>query len=416
MLSQCGYRCDVRSHLTSMFHAAVAALDPTSLVEAVLVRRGLDRRVQPVTVLALGKAAAGMVWGAHRVFGGAMTGVAALASESELPEGVAGIVGSHPVPDEASVAAGEALLAAAAAADPDSLVVCLVSGGGSALAEVPAAGVTIGDLAAVNRLLLDSGAPVAEFNSVRRSLSQLKGGGLAARIASPQIITLAISDVGDAAAEMIASGPTIAPRSGPEPLEVLQRYGLLEQLPRGVAEAVRRSEVAEAIDHPIEVIADGTLAATAAADEGRRRGLSVEIAKRALAGEAAVEVRRVLDDACHREVDVVVHAGETTVTVNGSGRGGRNHEAALAAAIEIADTPAVFLAAGTDGIDGLTDGAGAVVDGETVHEAKARGLEPVEFLADNDSGAFFDVVPGRVVTGPTGTNVADIWLVADNAT
>ncbi len=398
--------------LKAMFLAAVAAVDPADSVEASLRNRRLDATVGPVTVLALGKAAAGMVRGAHRVFGNQLAGVAVLPEAADLPAGVTALVGSHPIPDGASVVAGEALIAAADRVPADSLVICLISGGGSALAEVPVSGVTIGDLATVNRLLLESGAAIEEVNAVRRRLSQLKGGGLASHIVSPRLLTLAISDVGAAGSETIASGPTVASVSGPSPLRVLEAYRLADAVPAGVVTAIESAVPTTGPITEVEVIADGAVAAAAAVAEAARMGLTSWHSDRLLAGEASDEACRVIDDARRRAVDVVVHTGETTVAVTGGGVGGRNHEAALAAAIRLDGYTGTFLAAGTDGVDGNTDGAGAVVDAATAATARELGVDPQAYLTRNDSGTFFDKVPGRIVTGPTGTNVADIWLVA----
>jgi hydroxypyruvate reductase len=404
-----------RAELTDIFLAAVAAVDPAMLVEQALRRRRLDPGPHPVTILALGKAAAGMVEGAARVFGKQLRGVAAVPTAAELPQGVAAVVGGHPIPNRGSLAAGEALLTAAKTAPEEGLVLCLLSGGGSALAEVLPAGVDIVDLELLTRRLLESGAAIAEVNAVRRSLSLIKNGRLAARVVSPRLITLAVSDVGSAPPATIASGPTLAADDTHSAAAILGRYGLLDGLPAGVISAIRSAEPGRHSHHDFEVIADGSIAAAGALAEASRRGYAAQLADRELAGEAAVEARRVVAHAPRHDGAIVIHRGETTVTVTGSGRGGRNHEAALVAAIELAGRPGIFLAGGTDGIDGMTSGAGAVVDGATATAAVAAGLDPAAFLANHDSGGFFDAVAGRIVTGPTGTNVADIWIVGSGS-
>ena len=399
-----------KSQLTSVFRTTIAALDPADLVAAALHRRGLDKGELPVTVLALGKAAAGMVDGAGRVFGARMSGVAVGPHSVELPPQVAGFVGSHPVPDVSSVVAGEALLAAAAAAPVDGLVVCLVSGGGSALVEAPVAGISIGDVAALTERLLVSGAPIAELNVVRRALSRIKGGGLAAAIRSPRLVTLAISDVGVAPPEAIASGPTLAPT--PEPGRarwILEQYGLLDGLEPALLRALDQETPPVIRSQDFAVIADGTTAAEAAGAAVAAMGLRAHVVAEPLSGEARDTAVRVVAAGTH-SADVAVYWGETTVTVTGTGSGGRNHEAALAAALAIGDRPGAFLAGGTDGIDGSTAAAGAVVDSSTVVVGRAAGLDPSGYLEANDSGGFFAAVPGQIVTGPTGTNVADLWL------
>jgi hydroxypyruvate reductase len=401
------------AQLDLIFRAAVAAVDPSVLVERALLDLALDPGDRPVTVLALGKAAGGMVWGAHRVFGDSVTGVAALHSPGRLPAGIVGVVGGHPVPDRRSVEAGERLLATAAAVQPGSLVLCLVSGGGSALAEVPAPGLDIADLAVVNRLLLDSGVAIGEMNVVRRAMSQIKGGHLAARVVKARLVTLAVSDVGSANPATIASGPTLAPPPpGPTAREILLEHALLDRVPPGLTLAGTAVAPERSSDHIFKVIADGSTAARAASARAASLGMSSTIVERELYGEARDEARRVLADTRGREVDVAIHIGETTVTVRGAGRGGRNHEAALRAAVALDGRDGAFLAGGTDGVDGSARGAGAIVDGLTATIGRRLGRDAGAYLAANDSGGFFDVVPGRIVTGPTGTNVADIWLAA----
>ncbi len=399
------------AQLDLMFRRAVEAVDPTALVARALADLALDPRDRPVTVLALGKAAHGMVWGAHRVFGDAITGAAALHAPGSLPAGIRGVVGGHPIPDQRSVLAGESLLATAEAVPPGSLVLCLVSGGGSALAEVPAPGLAIADLATVNQLLLASGATISEMNVVRRAMSQIKGGRLGARMATARLVTLAISDVGSAPPATIASGPTIPPGSaGPSPQEILEGYDLLGRVPPGVAGAGMATGAMSPPNHVFEVIADGSIAAKGAVAAAAAMGLDASVVDRELAGEAREEAQRVLADAGQQRADVAIHTGETTVTVTGDGRGGRNHEAALSAALALDGGEGAFLAGGTDGVDGSARGAGAVVDGMTAGIALRLGRDPERHLEANDSGGFFDVVPGRIVTGPTGTNVADVWL------
>jgi len=399
-----------KAQLTAVFRNTIAALDPADLVANALRRRDLDKADLPVTVLALGKAAAGMVDGAARVFGSRMSGVAVGAHVAELPPLVEAYVGSHPVPDESSVVAGEALLAAAAATPADGLVVCLVSGGGSAVAEAPVAGVSVIELAALTEQLLRSGAAIEELNVVRRALSRIKGGGLAAAVRSPRLVTLAISDVGADPPETIASGPTLA--APPEPgraRRILQRYGLLVGLAPALVRALDQQKPSVTRPQDFAVIADGATAAAAAGDAVAALGRRSHVVATPLSGEARDIAPRVVAAGTYG-ADVAVYWGETTVTVTGTGSGGRNHEAALAAALAIGDRPGAFLAAGTDGIDGSTNGAGAVVDASTATAGRAAGLDPIEYLDANDSGGFFAEVPGQIVTGPTGTNVADIWL------
>jgi len=399
-----------RETLVAVFRAAVRALDPADLVANELRRRDLGAGTEPVTVLALGKAAAAMVAGAARILGNRLTGVAVTLEPAELPAGVAGYVGAHPVPDESSLAAGEALLAGAAAVPEDGLVLCLISGGGSALAEAPVVGVTLQDVAVATKELLGSGADIAEVNAVRRALSRIKGGGLAAAMGGSRLVTLAISDVGKADPATIASGPTLAPAGGvPAAASVISAYGLAPRLPGSVVAAAAHEAAPIARAHDFSVIADGRTAAAAAAVSARHHGLRPRVADEPLSGEARLIAAQVVA-AGAAPGEVAIYWGETTVAVVGTGSGGRNQEAALAAAVAIDGRSGVFLAAGTDGIDGTTDAAGAVVDADTAADARRLGLDPAAYLAANNSGAFFTEVPGRVVTGRTGTNVADLWM------
>ncbi len=249
------------------------------------------------------------------------------------------------------------------------------------------------------------------MNVVRRALSRLKGGGLAAAAAGATVVTFAISDVVGDRPDVIASGPTVVGDGG-DARGVLERWGLTTRVPQAVIDALSRSgRLAKRDGAAYTIVASGERAAQAAAVAVRRAGLEVAVVDTALAGAAAVKARRVLSTRPRAAVEI--YAGETTVTVTGSGTGGRNHEAALAAAIALDGRPdTAFLAAGTDGIDGSTPGAGAVVDGGTAAEGRELGLQAADYLADNDSGGFFDRVPGRITTGRTGTNVGDLWMVA----
>jgi glycerate 2-kinase len=377
------------------------------------LRGRLDDGPGEVVVLALGKAAIGMSWGVADVAGRRLRGVVVADHEGPVPAGLGLIVGGHPLPTAASLLGGEALLEAAAEAGPDDLVVCVVSGGGSALAEAPVPGVALDDLRAATDLLLRSGATIDEINAVRTSLSRLKGGGLAAAVAPARSLTLVISDVVGDGLDVIASGPTVAANGAAERAhEVLAHHGLLDAVPDSVASIIRvGAERPRATGDEIEVVASHRHVAEAAAESVRNEGLTAAILDTELMGEAAATARAVLG--VDHPAQVHVYSGETTVVVRGGGRGGRNHEAALAAAITLDGTEGrAFLAAGTDGVDGYAEGAGAVVDGTTVARARWLGIDPQAMLEDNDSGGFFDRVPGRIETGPTGTNVGDLWLVA----
>lgn len=386
--------------IAAALDAALAAVDP----EEAVVRGLAEIEVEaPETVLALGKAGPAMTRGALRSLGGASTVVVVSDHPEPLPAGEL-LIGSHPVPDEASVAAGRALLDAAA---HEGNILFLVSGGGSALAEVPADGLTLTDVATVYRLMLAHSVPIEDANTVRIHLSALKGGRLAA--AAPGLVTtLAISDVGPKP-ELIASGPTTSSGTVPEDaLAVLERHRLVDVVPEAVISHLQSAAPPPPVVGALLVVADGAMAVEAAASEIRRRGVSARVVTTQLSGDArerAAWLARAPDPG-----EVVLAAGETTVEVRGPGLGGRNQEAALAAALAIEGTDLVFAAFGTDGVDGPTDAAGAVVDGETAGRIRASGVDPRVALDTSDSHTALAAGGALIRTGPTGTNVADLWM------
>lgn len=341
-----------------------------------------------------------------------LEGIVVTNHSDEVPTGMEMIVAGHPVPDQRSLAAGDALLEMALGLQSEDVAIVLISGGGSALAEAPVAGLDLADIAATNETLLRCGADIVATNTVRRKLSRLKGGGLAAAIAPARLITLALSDVVGDRPEAIASGPTVQSADAADAaMRVVNSLGIAGDLPTAVVAALgaeAESSVAPR-QHEYTIVAGAATAAHAAAAEAEQRGVAATVVTTQLTGEAAEAAGEVLQLAGQ---GLSVAAGETTVTVTGDGIGGRNHEAALAAATIIDGRKGVwFLAAGTDGIDGTTDAAGAIVDGGTVARSRAAGLDAGLALDRNDSGSFFRELGERIVTGPTGTNVGDIWLV-----
>ncbi|MDJ0923697.1 MAG: DUF4147 domain-containing protein [Acidimicrobiia bacterium] len=396
--------------LESCFLKGVAAVDPEASVVAHLDVSTID--VPPI-VLALGKAAPAMTRGVAAALGlDRLEGVAVSNYEADVPTGLEFIVGNHPVPGYGSARGGRALLARAHQLSEDDLAIVLISGGGSALAEVPVSGLSLDDIAATNEVLLRCGADIEQTNVIRRRLSSFKGGGLAAAIAPARMITLVISDVVGDALQTIASGPTIrASDTADAAMEAVTALGIADQLPPPVLEILRRPlpEVGAEPEQEIKVIASGSVAAHAAAVAAEQGGFPATVVDSRLVGDVAAAAGEVLQRAIG---SVSVFAGETTVNVVGRGIGGRNHEAALVAATLIENRPdTFFLAAGTDGIDGTTTAAGAIVDGTTLARARALGLNPVRMLDDNDSGSLFAALGDQIVIGPTGTNVGDLWIV-----
>ncbi len=333
--------------------------------------------------------------------------------------------GSHPVPDAAGEAATGELLDLLASLDPADGVVVLLSGGSSALLARPGADVSRDDVVAVTRALLGAGAPIFELNAVRKHLLAAAGGRLAARCPA-SMLTLVISDVPGDDLATIASGPTVADHTTfADALAVLERRGLAGTFPR-IAATFRRGAAGEVPESPkpgdprlarsrVELLGTSRDALDAAADAAHAAGFRTAVLTRTLRGEARV-VGECLAAAAlataPAEPLAVLAAGETTVTVTGEGRGGRNLELALAAACALTgSSERCLLAGGSDGVDGLAPAAGAVVDGSTVQRGRRRGRDPLDALSRNDAWGFFEGLEEAIVTGPTGTNVADLTFI-----
>ncbi|HAE48551.1 MAG: glycerate kinase [Tistrella sp.] len=333
---------------------------------------------------------------------------------------------AHPVPDEAGRRASAELIELARGLGPDDLLLALISGGGSALAAAPVAGVPLDDKRAVTRALLASGAPIGAMNTVRRHLSAIKGGRLAAAAAPAQVVTLAISDVAGDDPATIASGPTVPdPTTLADAGRVLADWGITP--PDSVARALAdpANETPKPGDPVFDraryhMIATPMLALEAAAAEAARLGLTPLVLGDRIEGEAR-EVARVmagmaLSARAHgrpvRAPAVLLSGGETTVTVRGDGRGGRNVEFLLALALALGGTPGIHgLAADTDGIDGAEPVAGAIIGPDTLSRCRALGLDPAEMLARNDAHTLFARLDARIVTGATRTNVNDFRAI-----
>jgi hydroxypyruvate reductase len=392
-----------------LFRAGVAAADPAAGVARAL--EGWRRPSGRLLLVAVGKAAARMTRAALPLAGpDAAIVVTNDGNAAEIP-GARLFVAGHPVPDARGLAAAEAVIAAAAALGPGDGLLALISGGGSALLPAPVAGVSLADKAAVNRLLLASGAPIEAMNLVRQNLSRLKGGGLA-RLAHPAAVTaLILSDVIGDDLRAIASGPTVAPLGdAAAAAAVLRARGLWDAVPATV-----RAHLAAAPPAPPVPPADNRLigsnarsvAAMAAAAPGAR------VAAEPLTGDVAAAAARILAEG---RPGITLWGGETVVTLRGRGLGGRNQELALRVALlaEAAGgwpTGWAFLSAGTDGRDGPTDAAGGLVDAGSLARMRAAGIDPAARLADNDSHRALAAAGDLVVTGGTGTNVADLQVL-----
>lgn len=382
-----------RAHIEDFFTAAVAAIDPERLTTTAL--EGWER--ETVTLIAIGKAGPAMVRGAASAIG-EVTGICVTSHESEVPEGVELMIGDHPIPGERSYAAGQRVLEVVSRAD--TRIVALISGGGSSLCELPRPGIPRSLVSEVAHRLVDSGASIAEINLVRRHLSAIKGGGLLAGAAG-EVTTFAISDVCGAPPAVIASGPTIPQDPDVEgALRVMHRLGI--EVTPGVLGAMETQPASYAPVGDIHVIADGHTAARGFVDAARKSMVDAEMIPGWLSGP----VDAALDSFTAGAATLRVASGEPEVEDGGGGRGGRNTHAALLAAKRIAGTGALFAALATDGVDGSSGSAGAIVDGDTV----ARGGDPTDSLAASNSAHYLESTGDLVVTGPTGTNVADLWV------
>jgi hydroxypyruvate reductase len=337
----------------------------------------------------------------------------------------------HPVPDERGAAAARQIHALAQSAAADDVVLVLVSGGGSALTPAPVPPITLGDKQAMTRLLLTVGATINQLNAIRKHCSLLKGGQLARAAAPARVEALLLSDVVGDPLDVIASGPTSPDVSTfAEALDILDRFALRERAPQSIVQRLEQGVRGQLPETPKPgdplfarvrntVIGNNALVVEAAAARARELGFTPHVLTRSLEGEAREVARQfvqmarairagrgpVTPPAC------VIGGGETTVTVKGRGKGGRCQEFALAAALDMEGLrDVVMLAAGTDGTDGPTEAAGAMVDGESVARARARGADPAASLAENDSHDLLVGIGDLVTTGPTNTNLLDLYL------
>lgn len=332
-------------------------------------------------------------------------------------------VGGHPVPNEQGAAGARDIVSMLTGLDPDDTVLCLISGGASSLMALPPDGITVDDIVATTRLLLHAGATIAEFNCVRKHLDLLKGGRLAAIAHPARVVALVLSDVVGNSLSTIASGPTVAdPSTFADAIAVLESHQLLERVPDSVREyllAAKSDSPKPGDDRLAEarsiVIGSNVTAAEAACAQATSLGYEARVVTTALTGEASTtgadivrQIREARDAAPDRRV-ALIYGGETTVTVHGTGTGGRNQELVLGAAIAMDGVDGLVVTSlGTDGVDGPTDVAGAVADGASIARAKALGLDPAASLSNNDSYRFWKALGALVRTGPTGTNVMDI--------
>ncbi len=429
-----------RSLALTVAAEAVAAVTPERLMAqhlrldgdvVVTGRRRLALHGRPVWVLGAGKASAPMAVAVERVLGPErIAGGAVISHDVAMvprPARVRVLQGSHPVPDDRSAAATQELLALAGDIPPGDVVLWLLSGGASALLLAPAEGLTLDDKRATTQALLRSGATIDEMNTMRKHLSAVKGGQFARRLQGRRVVTLAVSDIISGRLDMIGSGPTLPdPTTYDQALAVVAQYGLQRAIPQDALLHLQEGAAGDQPETPkpgdpcfrgssFTLLANPAMAARQAVAAARRQGVrQVAVLTDELAGEAQ-DAARFLGGvlryrACTaRRTEVLVVAGETTVTVRGTGQGGRNQELAAALVTELAGLPNCTVACvATDGQDYVPGAAGALVDGGSLAEALRRGVDLAALLANNDAYALHQALGTLIEGAPTGTNVCDL--------
>jgi len=434
----------LRRHAAGILDAALAAVDPARAVARYVRLRGSSlrigrraydlSRIGRIFVVGAGKAGASMAAALEAILGDRLTaGIVTVKYGYTLPlTRVQLVEAGHPLPDDAGRRGADAILDLLTGVTADDLVLCILSGGGSALLPSPVPPIALEEKVEVTALLLRSGATIREINTVRKHLSRIKGGALARAAAPARLAVIVLSDVIGDPLDAIASGPASPdPTTFADALEILERYGLEDRVAPAVLEVLRAGAAGRGIETlkpgdptfanvDVVVIGSNRVAAAAAARKAAALGYASLLLTTCLEGEAR-EAARVLagigrsarlsgipasPPAC------LIAGGETTVTVHGTGKGGRCQEFVLSAAQAIDGWPATVIAAfGTDGTDGPTDAAGAVADGATIERARALGLSARRALAGNDAYPFFAALDDLIVTGPTNTNVNDLYLI-----
>jgi glycerate 2-kinase len=412
-----------RALLQSMFKAAVAAATPARCMPGFLPKPPKGRTI----VVGAGKAAAAMAKALEDTWNGPLEGLVVTRYGHTVPcRRIKVVEAAHPVPDLNGVRAAARMMALVDGAGKDDLVIALISGGGSALLSLPAGGLLLSDKQAISKALLRSGAPIDEMNCVRKHISGIKGGRLAAAAYPARVVSLVISDVPGDDLAAIASGPTVAdPTTFADARAILARYGIegpepiiahlraaLEETPKPGDPRLSRCET--------HLIASPQQSLLAAADVARKAGITPIILGDALEGEARdvgiVMAGMARQVAAHGQPFpspcVLISGGETTVTMRGNGRGGRNVEFLLSLAVKLAGQPGIHALAGdTDGIDGAEEVAGAVIAPCSLRRAREAGLDPVASLDNNDAHTLFRTLGDQIITGPTLTNVNDFRAV-----
>ncbi len=436
----------LRNDARAIFSAGLDAVDPYHAIKTHLQREGDELRLrgrsynllhyENVYVVGAGKAAAPMSQAVEEILGNKLTaGIVNVKYGHTAPLRIVKInEAGHPVPDEAGLRGAREIVELLEKTGESDLVICLISGGGSALLPFPVGDITLRDKQVITKALLDSGATIHEINAIRKRISRVKGGRLA-KLAHPSaLISLILSDVIGDNLDVIASGPTVADTyTLKDCISIIDRYQLWDNAPSSIVQYIEKrgtsSEETPKPDDPAfirtqnEIIASNSLAVRAAREKARSLGYNCIILSTLVHGETR-EIAKI-HSAIVKEIILsgnpisppacVISGGETTVTIKGGGQGGRNQEFALASAIDIDGLrDVVFLSAGTDGTDGPTDAAGAIASGSTMPRARKLSLDAHSYLNSNDSYNFFKPLGDLLITGPTNTNVMDLRLVLVN--
>ncbi len=425
--------------LTEIFYAAVKAVDPYEAVrsyEEKILSTYKNTNCKKLFVVGFGKAAYPMAKAIEDDLLVFIDNGIVITKYGHCPDKLQKIQvceAGHPLPDENGLKGTNAMIKLLNNADEQTLVVCLISGGGSALLVSPHESISLSEKQKVTELLLKAGVNIYGLNTVRKHISKVKGGRLAEIAYPAKVISLILSDVVGDRLDVVASGPTSPDKTTyKDALIVLEKYGLMGMTPKAVLEVLYRGSNSLISETPKEddrifgnveniIIGSNKKALDAAKTKAESLGLHAEVLSSEILGEAknvgrwlakkAIETHNVVNKK-HDGKICLISGGETTVTVKGNGLGGRNMELALSFALEIEKIDGIaLLSAGTDGTDGPTDAAGAIVNGETITKAKALGLDPKEYLENNDSYNFFKKIGRLFITGPTGTNVMDIQVL-----
>ncbi|MDD5502761.1 MAG: glycerate kinase [Candidatus Thermoplasmatota archaeon] len=423
-----------RADALSILSAAVEAADPKEAVKRAVKVNGNDFTINGkqfdiskfggTKLIAFGKAAEPMTKAFAEIIeiddGIVITNVPTCEKIGKIKF----LKSSHPVPDESSVRAGEEALSLVARCHDNDLLCVLISGGGSALLEKPA--VPLDDLKSTTKILLGAGCNIKEINAIRKHVSEIKGGKLAQAAAAKGCTTISIimSDIIGDPLDMIASGPTVPdPTTFSDAVRIAKKHNVWDKLPESARQHLSDGTTGKIPETPKPgtpifknihnfIIASNRIACEGARAKAETIGYKAKILTTELSGEARDQGEKLAKLACNSKPGTaIICGGETTVTLRGKGKGGRNQELVLAAAAHIAGKKIIVASMGTDGIDGPTDAAGAIADGSTLARAAARGNKPENYLENNDSYNFFEPLGDLIITGPTGTNVMDVQVI-----